>query len=307
MRIPAYLNLPGEVLKQRFEEIRHRASPCILCPRHCRVHRMEGEKGFCKTGILPIISSYGPHHGEEEPISGKHGSGTIFFTHCTMQCIFCQNLEISRGFSGQEIPVETLAEIYIRLQDLGCHNINLVTPSHQLPAILEALILAIEKGLHIPLVYNTGGYDDPITLRLLDGIIDIYMPDFKFSDPAIGKILAGVPDYPEQVKSAIREMHNQVGDLQIEGGIAVRGLLIRYLILPGFVDECTGIFRFIAEDISRNTWVNIMDQYHPAGDVREYCPENFPSLQRRILNSEVKTAYQIAAGFGLSRGFTQFR
>ena len=305
MNIAAYLREPGEFLQARLEEIQSRASPCVLCPRHCRVNRMKGEIGFCKTGLDPVIASFGPHHGEEEPISGISGSGTVFFTGCTMRCTFCQNYDISRGYSGYWVTVKDLAEIFIRLQSLGCHNINLVTPTHQLPSIIGALIQAIDNGLHIPLVYNTGGYDDPETLHLLDGIIDIYMPDLKFSADNTGRILANTPGYPDRAKAAIFEMHHQVGDLQMEQGIATRGLLIRYLILPGLIDECREIFRFIAEEISKNTWVNIMDQYYPAGNILKACPEEYPSLCRRVSHKEVMVAGQIASGYGLSRGFSQ--
>lgn len=305
MTVPVYLGKSREFLLTRLEEIHHRASPCILCPRKCRVDRSAGDVGFCKTGQAPVIASFGPHHGEEEPISGISGSGTVFFTGCTMRCTFCQNFDISRGKSGYQITVKELAEIFIRLQLLGCHNINLVTPTHQLPAIIEALIHAIDYGLHIPLVYNTGGFDDSATLHLLEGIVDIYMPDYKFSEDTTGRILAGAPGYPEWAKAAILEMHHQVGDLRLEQGIATRGLLIRYLILPGLTDECKEIFRFIAEEVSKNTWINIMDQYYPAGNILKECPTDYPSLCRRVNHDEVKQVCQIATGYGLSRGFTR--
>lgn len=221
-----------------------------------------------------------------------------------MQCIFCQNFEISRGCSGYKITVEELAEIFIKLQAIGCHNINLVTPTHQLPAIIEALIIAIDIGLRIPIVYNTGGYEDHDILHLLDGIIDIYMPDFKYSENITGSVLANTPDYPERVKASILEMHSQVGDLKIVNGIAVSGLLIRYLVLPGLINEGIEIFRFIAEEVSRNTWINIMDQYHPAGDILKKCPDEYSSLRRRLNDKEYLYACKIASGYGLSRGFT---
>lgn len=279
----------------------------MLCPRHCMADRTTGKFGFCKTGHAPAIASFGPHHGEEEPISGTFGSGTVFFSGCTMQCIFCQNSDISRGYAGYPVSVPDLAGIFIRLQELGCHNINLVTPTHQLPAIMGALIRAIDNGLCIPLVYNTSGYEDTETLRLLDGIIDIYMPDLKFSDDKRGQILAKTPGYPGYAKAAILEMHRQVGDLTIDGGIATRGLLIRYLILPGFSDEYEQVFSFIAEKVSKNTWVNIMDQYYPAGDITGKCPPEYPALCRRVSQNEVRLACDIASGYGLYRGFTGTR
>jgi putative pyruvate formate lyase activating enzyme len=303
MHTPAYLMKPGEFLQKRIEALARRSSPCMLCPRRCRVNRAAGELGFCRTGYEPQISSYGAHHGEEEPISGISGSGTVFLTGCTMRCLFCQNLEISRGGFGHRITAEELAGIFIRLQALGCHNINLVTPTHQLPAIVRALSLAVDQGLCIPLVYNTGGYDDPETLNLLEGIIDIYMPDFKFSDAKTGEILAGTPEYPFRAMAAITEMHRQVGDLVIENGIAVRGVLIRHLILPGFTAGSGEILRFIAEGISKKTWVNLMDQYYPAGEVRKTCPAEYPSLLRRVSREEVREVSHIASAYGLSRGF----
>ena len=304
MNTPVYLQRSKQFLINRLEKLRKMASPCKLCPRHCKVDRSIGSVGFCNTGMLPEIASFGPHHGEEEPISGRSGSGTVFFTGCNMQCLFCQNFEISRGYSGHKITAEELAEIFMQLQAIGCHNINLVTPTHQLPAIIEALIIAMDIGLHIPIVYNTGGYEDRDTLKLLDGIIDIYMPDFKYSENITGFVLANTPDYPERVKASILEMHSQVGDLKIVNGIAVRGLLIRYLVLPGLIKEGIEIFRFIAEEVSRDTWINIMDQYRPAGDILKMCPDEYSSLCRRLNGKEYLYACQIASGYGLSRGFT---
>ncbi len=206
---------------------------CEVCPHRCRVDRRHGELGICRTGDQPVVSSFGPHFGEEDPLVGEHGSGTIFFTHCNLFCIFCQNWEISHGGEGTEISVAQLAAIMLQLQAQGCHNINFVTPSHQVPMILAALPAAIEGGLKIPLVYNTGGYDAVETLRLLEGVIDIYMPDFKFWDPKVAAALTNAPDYPEVARAALKEMHRQVGDLALdERGIAYRGLLVRHLVLP---------------------------------------------------------------------------
>jgi len=219
-----------------------------------------------------------------------------------MGCKFCQNYEISHDQTGYRLTEEALAEVFLKLQDKGCHNINLVTPTHQLPAILEALLIAMDAGLEIPIVYNTGGYDDPDTLRLLEGIIDIYMPDFKFADEETGRILAHTPDYPRICKEALCEMHRQVGDLTLENGIAIHGLLIRHLLLPGRGDESELIIRFIAENISPHTWVNIMDQYRPAGDIRRTCPDEYSDLLRRVSEDEVTRAIRIAQECGLIRG-----
>lgn len=299
---PGYQTMPRDLLMSRIHAIRKRSSPCILCPRHCRALRTEGELGFCRTGIHPHIASFGPHFGEERPISGTRGSGTIFFTGCTMGCRFCQNYEISHGRLGYEMSAHDLAIIYLHLQAQGCHNINLVTPTHQLPSILQALLIAGESGLHIPLVYNTGGYEDVDTLRLLDGIIDIYMPDFKFAKEHTAKTLARTPDYPDLCKAALCEMHRQVGDLALENGIATHGLLIRHLLLPGLSTESESIIRYVAEHISPYTWLNIMDQYHPAGDIRRDCTDEYSDLLRRISIEEVTDAIRIAEECGLTRG-----
>ncbi len=301
---PAYLCHQTGFLSAQLKEIMSRASPCILCPRHCRVNRSEGKTGFCGTGLNPVIASYGPHHGEEEPLSGIHGSGTVFFSGCTMRCSFCQNYEISRGYRRIQVTEEDLADIFLRLQGLGCHNINLVTPTHLLPGIIGALIRAIDAGLCIPLVYNTGGYEDPETLRLLDGIVDIYLPDLKFAEDRTGQIVAETMNYPTYAYAAIREMHRQVGELQVENGIATRGLLIRHLILPGLAEESKQIMWFIAAEVSKNTWVHIMDQYYPAGDVMQSCVSLYPSLTRRVTQTEVEQVCKAAAGYGLFRGFS---
>jgi len=216
--------------------------------------------------------------------------------------MFCQNYEISHERMGSEITKQDLANIYLHLQGQGCHNINLVTPTHLLPAILEALLIASDTGLHIPIVYNTGGYEDPDTLQLLEGIIDIYMPDFKFADEQTGKILAHTSDYPQICKAALSEMHRQVGDLTLENGIATHGLLIRHLLLPGRSEETEKIIRFIADQISPNTWLNIMDQYRPAGDIRRSCPKEYSDHLRRVSPEEVARAIRIAKERGLIRG-----
>ncbi|HSH12211.1 MAG TPA: radical SAM protein, partial [Desulfurivibrionaceae bacterium] len=231
---PAYIRLheTGE-LARRIEAVSAILQDCTLCPRHCHVNRLEGQVGVCRVGRLPLVSSYGPHFGEERPLVGRHGSGTIFLTGCNLRCVFCQNYEISQFGEGREATVAELGEMMLALWRQGCHNLNFVTPTHQVAQILAALPYAIERGLDLPLVYNCGGYEELATLRLLDGIFDIYMPDFKYGDSATAQRLSGVPHYVETAKEALREMHRQVGALQLdERGLAVRGLLVRHLVLP---------------------------------------------------------------------------
>jgi putative pyruvate formate lyase activating enzyme len=257
-------------LAEKIRSARSMLHACTLCPRECRVDRLSGQTGVCKTGAYAWVSSYTPHYGEEAPLVGTNGSGTIFFAHCNLLCIFCQNFDISHEGIGQEVSAEQLAAIMIDLQRMGCHNINFVTPSHVVWQILEALAIAAENGLRVPLVYNSGGYDRVETLQLLEGVFDIYMPDFKFWDPRVAEETCNAPDYPEVARNALREMHRQVGDLVIDGnGIARRGLLVRHLVLPESLAGTREIMRFIADDISTNTYVNIMTQYRPCGRAAE--------------------------------------
>jgi putative pyruvate formate lyase activating enzyme len=257
-------------LAEKIRSVRSMLHACTLCPRECRVDRLSGQTGVCKTGAYAWVSSYTPHYGEEAPLVGTNGSGTIFFAHCNLLCIFCQNFDISHEGIGQEVSTEQLAAIMIDLQHMGCHNINFVTPSHVVWQILEALAIAAENGLRVPLVYNSGGYDRVETLQLLEGVFDIYMPDFKFWDPRVAEETCNAPDYPEVARNALREMHRQVGDLVIDGnGIARRGLLVRHLVLPESLAGTREIMRFIADDISTNTYVNIMTQYRPCGRAAE--------------------------------------
>jgi putative pyruvate formate lyase activating enzyme len=272
-------------------------SQCNLCPRNCLVDRHHGERGLCRTGDLPVTSSYGPHFGEEDPLVGRHGSGTIFFTHCNLYCIFCQNYEISHGGEGEEISLADLAAMMLSLQRRGCHNINFVTPSHQVYQILAALPLAIDGGLNVPLVYNTGGYDAVDTLRLLDGVIDIYMPDFKFWDPQVAADLCQAEDYPEVARRAFKEMHRQVGDLVMdETGVARRGLLVRHLVLPDDLSGTAGIMNFLAREISPATYVNVMGQYRPCGRAAGH-----PSLRKFLSGQEHAEAQRLARQAGLTR------
>jgi putative pyruvate formate lyase activating enzyme len=288
--------MPPEELQSRAEEAIRRLEHCDICPRRCGVNRADGELGFCRTGRLAKVSSAGPHYGEEPPLVGYHGSGTIFFAGCNLACVFCQNYEISQLDMGVEVTAERLAGIMMHLQLTGCHNVNLVTPTHVVPQILEALVIACEMGLSIPLVYNSGGYDSVETLRLLDGIIDIYMPDAKYGSDEMAIRYSNAPGYVEVMKAAIREMHRQVGDLVIENGIAVRGLLVRHLVLPNNLAGTEEVVRFISE-LSKNTYINIMDQYRP-----EYRADQYTELSRRITLSEYREALRLARAAGLSRG-----
>ncbi len=295
---PGYIKLykSGE-LQKRVEKTVNLLKQCQICPRRCKVNRFENEKGICKVGRLPMVSSYNPHFGEESPLVGAHGSGTIFFTSCNLGCIFCQNYDISHLGEGYEISIERLAEMMIELQNIGCHNINFVTPTHVVPQILEALPIAVEMGLKIPLVYNTGGYDIIETLMIIEGIFDIYMPDFKFTDSDIANRLCKARDYPEIAMKATKEMHRQVGDLVINNhGIAERGLIVRHLIMPNELGGTRKVMHFLANEISKNTYVNIMDQYHPCGLAHKY-----PEINRRITKEEFTNAINIAREECLTR------
>jgi len=270
---------------------------CTLCPRNCRVDRTSGKVGVCKTGDRPFVASWGPHFGEERPLVGRYGSGTIFFSHCNLRCIFCQNWSISHLGEGSEISHERLARLMIEIQEMGCHNINLVTPTHQMPMILHSIAIASEMGLNLPIVYNCGGYESIEAIRILDGVVDIYMPDFKYSDPEMAMRYSKAKDYPQVAKAAIKEMHRQVGDLIIdERGIALRGLLVRHLVLPEGIAGTGEVVRFIAEEISKDTYINIMDQYYPCYKAFEY-----PPLDRRITAREYSEAIRMALDAGLKR------
>lgn len=274
-----------------------RLAACDLCPRRCGVDRLAGQQGFCRTGRLAKVAAHHPHFGEEAPLVGSSGSGAIFFSNCNLGCVFCQNYEISHLGEGEEVTARQLAAMMVHLGQQGCHNINLVTPSHVVAQILEALPQAIEGGLSIPLVYNTSGYDEVNTLRLLEGIVDIYMPDFKFWSGESSRRFAKAEDYPEKARQAIGEMHRQVGDLLInDQGIADHGLLVRHLVMPEGLDESREILGFLARDISPATYVNVMDQYRPCGQAM-----NFPPLDRMLLPEEYRQALELAGHAGLTR------
>ena len=294
----AYLELyHNGKLAERVEAARALLKNCQVCPRHCGINRLADETGKCHTGKLAVVSSYGPHLGEEAPLVGKHGSGTIFFTNCNLKCLFCQNYSISQLGDGTEVTKEELARMMLALQARGCHNINFVSPTHVVPQILEGLEIAINLGLRLPLVYNSGGYDSAETLDIMDGIVDIYMPDMKYFDEKIAEELSGIKNYPTINQAALKEMHRQVGDLQIdEDGIAVRGLLIRHLVLPHGLAGTKEIMKFIAEDISRNSYVNVMAQYHPC-----YKAFQIPQLARPLSKQEFLEAIELAKRAGLNR------
>ncbi len=299
---PSYLKLyaTGE-LKKRVKSINSILEKCSLCARKCGVNRLKNEEGFCKVGRLSKVSSFNAHFGEEPPISGISGSGTIFFTHCNLQCVYCQNYPISQLGHGEEVSSKNLAGMMLSLQNKKCHNINFVTPTHVIGQILEALEIAIEKGLSIPLVYNSGGYDSVHTLKLLEGIIDIYMPDAKYALDAMAVKHSNAPGYPDINKKALSEMYRQVGDLIMDDdGIAQRGLLVRHLVLPGNISGSKEVLGFIADKISKNTYMSIMAQYHPAYRAYEY-----PLLSHRISHEEYASVLETADELGLQRGWRQ--
>lgn len=270
---------------------------CMLCPQACGVDRTAGKTGFCRAGNLARVSSYGPHYGEEPPLVGDGGSGTIFFAYCNLRCVFCQNYDISHLGGGEGLDAAGLARVMLSLQRRGCENINLVTPTHYVPQILAALAQAAGQGLHIPLVYNCGSYECEETLQLLDGVVDIYLPDTKYSDPAAGKRYSGVENYPRHMFASLREMHRQVGLLQTDSrGVAVRGLMIRHLVLPGGLAGTEDVLRFIAEELSPDTYVNLMEQYYPAFKAHEYS-----ELARRPSRHELAQARQFAHSLGLTQ------
>jgi len=296
--MPRYLELINNGdLDRRVRSALAHLEACDVCPLQCGVDRTAGALGICRIGSKARVSSFGPHYGEERPISGRRGSGTIFFSGCNLRCVYCQNADISQQTSGQEYDSEGLAEIMLSLQAMGCHNINLVSPSHVLPQILAAVEVAGREGLSSPLVYNTGGYLSLEMLVLLDGVVDIYMPDMKYGDAEIANRFSMVWNYPEINQRAVLEMYRQVGDLRVdENGIAQRGLLVRHLVLPNDQANSEIVLRFLAEKVSRNVYLNIMAQYHPAHNALEYH-----ELRRRITPQEYQRVINLAKKFGLQR------
>jgi len=298
MRDPLYLTLheSGE-LARRADALRARLEDCDLCPRRCRVDRLAGEVGECGICDLAVVASAAPHHGEEAPLTGRQGSGTVFFSGCNLGCAFCQNDDISRSDEGHLAEPQKLAAIYLRLQELGCHNLNLVTPTHVVPMAIEALDVAAAEGLRLPLVYNTGGYDDPEVIRALEGVVDIYMPDAKFADPEAAERYCAAPDYPDVNRAVLREMHRQVGELRIDDdGLAWRGLLVRHLVMPEDQAGTAAVLEFIARELSTETYVNLMDQYRPCAGAGR-----FPQISRRVTTAEMDEARHAARLAGISR------
>jgi putative pyruvate formate lyase activating enzyme len=297
---PAYLSLfeSGE-LTQRVERALALLADCTLCPRDCHVNRRADKFAVCKTGRYAVVSSAFAHFGEENCLRGWNGSGTIFFSWCNLRCVFCQNFDISWQGGGCPVAPEELAAMMLRLQERGCHNINFVTPEHVVPQILEALPLAIERGLRLPLVYNTGAYDSLDSIELMDGVVDIYMPDFKFWDPEAARRYLKAPNYPEAARRAIKAMHQQVGDLVLDdNGLAQRGVLLRHLVMPGGLAGTQEIMRWVARELSPDTYVNVMAQYYPAGKV---SGEQYVEINRPIAGEEYQEALAAARAAGLRR------
>lgn len=294
---PIYLKTFKEgFFKQKLESAKALLRECRVCPRICKVNRIANELGECQTGLNPIISSYFPHFGEEAPLVGYKGSGTIFIAGCNLKCLFCQNYDISHMVEGKTVSIERFSEMMVELQDIGCHNINIVTPTHIVPQLVEAVYFAVKNGLRLPIVYNSGGYDSISILKILDGIIDIYMPDFKFFDDTIASRYTDVSDYAKVAKIAFKEMYRQVGDLTMENGIAKRGLLVRHLVMPNMLEDSKKIIQYIVNEISPNTYLNIMPQYRPAGEASLY-----PEISKALKYSEFTSALKYAKSLGFNR------
>jgi len=299
---PSYIKLfdSGE-LNRRIDSAYKILENCHLCPRACGVNRTKGELGFCRSGINPIIASYNIHNGEEPPISGKNGSGTIFFANCTMRCIFCQNYPISQLGNGREVTMEEFADMYIWLQNREVHNVNFVTPTHFVPQILASLKIAIEKGFRLPLVYNTSGYENVETLKLLDGVIDIYLPDAKYFSAEMAKKYSNGVEYVKNNQEALKEMFRQVGHLECdENAIGIKGLIIRHLVLPENIAETEKVLQFIAKNISRDVYISLMSQYFPANKAMDIIPVN-----RKITKKEYQLAVRAFKKTGLKNGWIQ--
>ena len=298
--VPAWIrSIEAGQLSSKIERALAELSDCVVCPRNCHVDRLADRIGVCKSGRLARVSAHFPHFGEEDVLRGWHGSGTIFFAWCNLRCVFCQNYETSQDGQGGIVSPQRIAQMMYELQQEGCHNINFVTPEHVVPQILEALPFAYEVGVRLPIVYNTSSYDSLTSIELMDGIADIYMPDFKFWSAERSKLYMKAEDYPEVARRAIRAMHDQVGNLVInENGLARRGLLIRHLVMPGMLDETRSILEWIAAELGTNTYINLMDQYHPAGKVSAV---QYHEINRRTLSSEFLEAKRIAWSLGLHR------
>ncbi|MFH8119997.1 MAG: radical SAM protein [Candidatus Aenigmatarchaeota archaeon] len=304
MMEPTYLKMiESGGIEERIEKLYKILERCELCPRKCHVNRAKNEKGVCGAGKKLKVSSFFPHFGEEDVLVGIHGSGTIFLSNCNLRCVYCQNYEISHLGEGEECDEEEVAEMMLKLQDMGCHNINLVTPTHYTPQLVKAISIAAKKGLSLPIVWNCGGYENVEIIKLLEGIVDIYMPDIKYGSNEGAKKYSKPPveDYWDRCREALKEMHRQVGDLKIdENGLAYRGLLIRHLVLPSGIAETSKVLNFIAKEISINAYVNIMSQYYPAGEV-VINASKYPEL-RKSIKEDFKKAIELAMKLGLIRG-----
>jgi putative pyruvate formate lyase activating enzyme len=295
--VPVYRKLKSDELDEKIEKAYNLMDSCRLCPRECKVNRLEDELGLCRVGREAIVASYGPHFGEEPPLVGRRGSGTIFMAGCNLKCVYCQNYDISHLVYGQTVSVEKIAKFMIALQDQGCHNINFVTPTHVVPQILASLKIAVKQGLSVPLVYNCGGYESVETLKILDGVFDIYMPDVKYADDKVAQRLSKAEDYFPVVKKSLVEMHRKVGDLVLDKhGIALRGMIVRHLVLPNGLAGTDKVASFIAEEISKNTYFNIMLQYRPC-----YKADEYPQVDRCPTVKEYKSAVKTAKDKGLTR------
>lgn len=296
------VKIQSSLLNERIDKLLSILNSCVLCPHECRVNRLNGEKGICHAGEKVSVSSAFPHFGEEPPLVGKSGSGTIFFANCNLRCKFCQNHDISHRNNGSEVTQKHLAELMLYLQGIGCLNINFVTPTHYAAQIVQSLSIAVEMGLNVPLVWNCSGYDSLEVIKLLEGIVDIYMPDVKFGDSEKAKHLTTANNYFENAKQVLKEMYRQVGDLELDdNGIGVRGLLVRHLVMPEDSAGSKNILKFIAEEVSQHTYINIMEQYHPAFQAFKY-----PEINRRLTPDEYKEVLQYAREVGLYRGFNTF-
>ncbi|HZV03263.1 MAG TPA: radical SAM protein [Planctomycetota bacterium] len=302
---PAYLSVPESVLSSKVNAALEELRDCHACPRNCGIDRIANETRVCNTGRHAIVSSAFPHRGEEDCLRGWNGSGTIFFSLCNLRCVFCQNWDISQKKSGREMTASQIADLMLALQDRGCHNINFVTPEHVAPQVVEAIAAAIPRGLSIPIVYNTSSYDSLASLRLMDGLVDVYLPDFKFWERETAKRLAKAKDYPDRAREAILEMHRQVGPLKLgPDGLARRGVILRHLVMPGQLAESAAIFDWVAREVSRDTYVNIMAQYHPDYEVGELAKDGtkmYAEIRRRPEGREIDGAYEAARRAGLWR------
>lgn len=299
---PVYLkSFADSGLNKKIEQVYEFLESCVICPRKCRVNRIKNEKGFCRVGLNPVVCSYMPHHGEEPPISGTKGSGAIFFSFCNLKCAYCQNYQFSQEGEGEEVTLEKLGNLMLYLQGMGCHNINLVTPTHVMPQILKALHIAIKKGLKIPLVYNTSGYELPEIIKMLDGIVDIYLVDMRYADDKNSLKYSQAPDYPDFNKESVKEMHRQVGDGEFdENGIIKRGMVIRQLVLPNRICGTEKIMQFISRELSQKVYISLMSQYQPY-----YQAHKYPEISRRISKKEYEEAVSYLSKYGLENGWVQ--